>query len=151
MPLPWKSLCAPTDFSEAARPAFQAACELATHFDAELWLLFVQEPQSAYLDARVPEDVLEDLDTLGEQRLGEWKREAERRGVRRAHGVLVTGPVVEQIVSFAQQRQVDVIVMGTHGRTALRHLLMGSVAEKVVRHAACPVLTVRLSLPNAAR
>jgi nucleotide-binding universal stress UspA family protein len=56
---------------------------------------------------------------------------------------VATGPAAETIVQIAQERAADLIVMGTHGRTGLRHLLVGSVAEKVVRLATCPVLTVR--------
>lgn len=63
------------------------------------------------------------------------------RGVCEAE--VARGQPADAIIQFAQERDVDLIVMGTHGRSGLQHVLLGSVAEKVVRHAPCPVLTVR--------
>lgn len=151
MSFPWKILCVPTDFSEASRPALETACELAAHFDAELCLLFVQEiTPMASVDMPVPPTVLEALSGRGEEQLRAWKAQAEKRGAQRVQTTLVIGVPFDQIVQHANQRHADLIVMGTHGRTALRHVLIGSVAEKVVRHSACPVLTVRpAALPPA--
>jgi nucleotide-binding universal stress UspA family protein len=144
MALQWKSICMPTDFSEASRPAFRTAIELAAHFDAELLLLYVPEI-TAMAYSVVPRqgrvrDEIEDAFRL----LGDWKGQAEAQGARRTSVTMVSGQgVSDEIVPFAARHDADLIVMGTHGRTGLAHVLMGSVAEEVVRHAKCPVLTIR--------
>ncbi len=145
MALHWRSICMPTDFSEASRPAFRTAIELAAHFDAELLLLYVQQiPAVAYSVVPLQGGVREEMDADARGLLEGWKRQAEAQGARRTRVTMVSGQgASDEIVRFAARHKADLIVMGTHGRTALAHVLLGSVAEKVVRHAACPVLTVR--------
>ena len=79
-----------------------------------------------------------------EEHLDEAKAEAEAAGAVRTETKLLEGIAHSEIVSFAQEFGYDLIVMGTHGRTGIMHALLGSVAERVLRKAPCPVLTVRL-------
>jgi nucleotide-binding universal stress UspA family protein len=90
---------------------------------------------------------LEEMRSVFEQRLAQATDAAETAGALRVESKLLTGPVANEITDFAEQGQFDLIVMGTHGRTGLRHLVLGSVAEKVVRTAPCAVLTVRVREP----
>jgi nucleotide-binding universal stress UspA family protein len=87
--------------------------------------------------------MMQDLADQAEKHLEEWRGEAVRLagpGVRTQKAI---GEPAAEIVSFARSAGVDLVVVGTHGRTGLEHALMGSVAERVVRRAHCPVLTVR--------
>ncbi len=138
----------PTDFSEPAAYALPLAARIAEGYGAELHALhalILHAADAVEADRLFPrmEDALEELDTWAARRmsshLGDHEldhlvvHEARERGISAA-------PV---ILEYAEAHDIDVIVMGTHGRRGLRHLLMGSVAEEVVRHAPCPVITVR--------
>jgi nucleotide-binding universal stress UspA family protein len=151
MALHWKTICMPTDFSDASRPAFRAAIELAALFDAELLLLYVQQlPAMAYSVVPLQGDVREEMDAEALGLLEGWKRQADAQGARRTSVTMVSGQgVPDEIVRFAERHHADLIVMGTNGRTALAHVLLGSVAESVVRHATCPVLTIRSRLEKS--
>jgi nucleotide-binding universal stress UspA family protein len=133
----------PTDFSDYSRPAITYACELAKRFSAELQVLHVVPPPliagpyiGAVSDAVLQPEVaakreLEELEDPGFQQ------------VARVERVIRMGTPFVEIVRYAKENDIDLIVMGTHGRTGVVHALIGSVAEKVVRKAPCPVLTVR--------
>ena len=136
----------PTDFSEFSSEATNYACAFAEQFDAELHLLHVLEihhsttPDLAMglaLLSRIEESREVAEKALEDVLDSKW---AEGRKVVKA---TAEGPPFLEIIRYAKQHDVDLIVMGTHGRSALAHVLMGSVAEKVVRKAPCPVLTVR--------
>jgi len=132
----------PTDFSEPAAEAFKLACSLARDHRARLLLLHVIPPPLTHGEvlARAAPDSyrdqlwreLEHIKTL------ETTVEIETR--------LVEGHPHKEIVQTAKEEGCDMIVMGTHGRKGLSRLLMGSVAEHVLRHATCPVLTLRMPL-----
>lgn len=136
-----------TDFSRASRPAFRMAVGLARREGATLLLFHVLTPPSPFASGRRPPPASY-LELLAAAR-----REARRRleaalGQARAAGVraqakLVEGGAAERILGIGQRWRPDVIVIGTHGRSGVRHFLMGSVAEHVVRRASRPVLTVR--------
>ncbi len=145
MPLAWKTICAPTDLSVASRHAFRTAAELAVKFNAELLIVFVQiVPVATYFTVPLEQALLDHMEAGAKAELERWKLEAEAIGAPRVRAVALKGlSEFNEIVMFAERSDVDVIVMGTHGRTALSHVLLGSVAEKVVRHARCAVLTVR--------
>ncbi len=135
----------PTDFSDCSRQATSYARELATRFASEIHLVTVVDPTplvAASAGAPVPTSLLEDRERSAELDIARWpdKEFDQQMSVTRKvlHGV----PFVE-IVRYARQQSVDLIVMGTHGRTGLTHALIGSVAERVVRKANCPVLVVR--------
>ncbi len=137
-------ILAPTDFSDASRPAVEYAADLARRWAARLVMLHViepitetyvwpGEPATAELFVAEPEELEPEWQSLLEAvNLGD---------VRHEHRT-VKGYAVPSIAAAAREMGVDLIVMGTHGRTGLMHALLGSVAERVVREADCPVLTV---------
>ena len=146
-----KKILVPTDFSDTADFATEWALELAARVEAEVRLLNVYDyPSYALPDgALIPSsDVVADM-------LAEVETQLEARRVRfHERGVPVSfearqGAAVDDIVAHAAEWSADLIVMGTHGRAGLGHLLLGSVAERVVRKSPCPVTTVRL--PNSAK
>jgi universal stress protein A len=144
--LPIRTILHPTDFSERSAAAFRLACALARDYDAWLIALHVMPSEVVYAEGVVlptPQGYrLEMLDKLEEMR-------AEGPGVR-IETRLAEGNPAEQINRLAAEVPCDLIVMGTHGRTGLGRLLMGSVAEQVVRKAPCPVLTVKQPFGKAA-
>ncbi len=145
----FQKILVPTDFSSHAQHAALVAADLAQRYDAELTLLHVQSaelfdiPEGYVLNLPAQLDQL--MTVLGE-RLAGFQQAMRADGVRRVETRLLRGNIAGEIV--AQAQEFDLIVMGTHGRTGLQHLLMGSVAERVVRLARCPVLVVRA--PGAA-
>lgn len=142
-----KKILFPTDFSDCARTAQEYARALAEQFQADLHVLNVladvmmmmPEPGSAL---SLPQNYLVDLKTEAERALEKVLPEAAQKGHRIVRALRMGNPYVE-IVKYADEADADLIVVGTHGRSGFSHLLLGSVAEKVVRKAHCPVLTVR--------
>ena len=137
-------LCA-TDFSRASRPAFARALALAKRDGARLVLLHVMMPPSPFLGDELPASYVElavRARRLVERRLAELVAEARKAGVR-VEAVFTEGVPSEEILRAARRRQADMIVIGTHGRTGLGRIFMGSVAERVLQRATVPVLTVR--------
>ena len=140
-----KTILHPTDFSELAAFAFRLACSLARDYGARLVVLHVAEPPMAFAGEGVlmlPSAV--DVKTL-QERLHQLRPPDPKIQVDH---LLVEGPAASEILRVAEETRCDVIVMGTHGRTGLGRLLMGSVAEQLVRRAPCPVVTVKTPLPE---
>ena len=138
----------PVDFSPHAERAFCYATSLAYRLGARLALLHVVEDpfvtgvwSSAMYTPNVP-DLLETLINDGERRLATLKESAAGMGLA-VETAVVTGRTATAIVEHAKDNGFDLIVMGTHGRTGVPHVVMGSVAERVVQTAPCPVLTMR--------
>ena len=134
----------PTDFSEPSLEATQYAIELASRFNAELHLLNVIEDPVLYLPMfeSYPLPSKEEFEQYAQTRLENWILPDD---VEKCETVLhwVHGKPFVEIVRYAKVNDIDMIVIGTHGRSMAAHLLLGSVVEKVVRKAPCPVLTVR--------
>lgn len=127
----------PTDFSETSEAAFSHACELAQDSGASLVVMHVEELTLLFGESAI---AVSEPDPGLRQRLeaivpADPTIHCEHR--------LVRGDPASEIVRMAEAENADLIVMGTHGRTGLRRLLMGSVAESVLRHAGCPVCTIR--------
>jgi nucleotide-binding universal stress UspA family protein len=136
----------PTDFSGNSSSAFRLACSLARDFGARLVVLHVQ-PAPIALGGEigpVREATAAVRDALWEQLTAVVP---DDRGIPVEHRLRV-GDEAAEIVDVAKEAGCDLIVMGTHGRTGLGRLLMGSVAEQVLRHASCPVLTVKSLVPG---
>jgi nucleotide-binding universal stress UspA family protein len=144
--LPFKRILCPTDFSEPAFTALKRAEELARHFAAELWVMHVipslpgphmyaDSPLAANFDVGMFQ---QELAVKAEQMLKDLVSH-HKVGTR---GVVTTGEAAPEILRIAQQEHVDLIVIASHGLTGWRRLVHGSVAEKVVRQAICPVLTI---------
>jgi nucleotide-binding universal stress UspA family protein len=142
-----KKVLFPTDFSDCAKTAEAYAWALTEQFQAELHvlnvladaLMLMPEPGSAL---SLPQNYLLDLKQEAERALDKVLPDAAKSG-RKVVRILRMGNPYAEIVQYAEEIETDLIVVGTHGRGAFAHLLLGSVAEKVVRKAHCPVLTVR--------
>jgi nucleotide-binding universal stress UspA family protein len=141
------AILAPTDFSAHSEKALRYACGLAERLGSELHLLHVLSeiipagPDPLLMPVMPPEYYKENEDrakeTLGRLLNPSWGS---------PHSLVTAvqwGSPVEAIVSYACDHRVDLIVIATHGRTGLSHVLLGSVAERIVREAPCPVLTIR--------
>lgn len=146
-----KKILACTDFSENSIPARQYAIELAKAFDAELYIFHVVNSRllgypgfaasalgetTIMIEEQIREGVREELGNIADECKAQWEK---------IYVFSQTGSPAEEIVSFSREKCIDLIVMGTHGWTGARHLLLGSTAENVLRTADCPVLTVRVS------
>jgi nucleotide-binding universal stress UspA family protein len=138
----------PTDFSDLALVALRHARELVDTFDAELHCLHVVDDAYQYWSAMGPESVPvgpapETMLELGRKRMEKLRAE-HLTGLKREPVTHVTmGRPFADIIGYARENQIDLIVMATHGRGAITHVLLGSTTEKVVRKAPCAVLTVR--------
>ena len=130
----------PTDFSESSAAAIPHATALARERGADLIIVHVTEPPGALAAAGGFAGAVDPHPEYDEQEL---KKVAPVDSHVAYEHRLVRGQPAEEIVQLAADEDVDLIVMATHGRTGLGHLLMGSVAEAVVRTAPCPVLTFR--------
>ena len=143
----WKRICCPIDFSDASRAAMEVAADLAKRFGAELVLLHAYPiPGYTFPDGSVVASpkMMQDLAEQAQRHLEEWRADAERLvGAPRVTAATAVGEPAAEILETAKARSADLVVVGTHGRTGLEHALMGSIAERVVRRAHCPVLTVR--------
>ena len=144
--LPFKRILCPTDFSEPAFTALKRAEELARHFAAELWVMHVipslpgphmyaDPPLATSFDVPMFQ---QELAIKAEQMLKDLVSH-HKVGTR---DLVTTGEAAPEILRIAQQEHVDLIVIASHGLTGWRRLVFGSVAEKVVRQATCPVLTI---------
>ena len=148
----FRSILCPVDFSDLSLNALRFAVDLASTFQAELHLLHVFEGYDAIslnpelAMSRMPE-WLPKLRQLCHEKLAALP--SADLAVRCAAVVRANreGSAIHEILSYAAHDKIDLIVLATHGRTGLKHLLMGSVAENVVRHAKCPVLTIRDTEP----
>jgi len=131
----------PTDGSDAAAAAVPHAIELADRYGARLHVLYVADT-TEYSTVTFEDDVVDPLTKQGEAVVDDAVEKAEERTVE-AVGVVQQGGAYETILEYVDDQDVDVIVMGTHGRRGLDRALLGSVTERVVRTADVPVLTVR--------
>lgn len=140
--LAMRTILYPTDFSSDAQPAFEVACALASEGGGRLVVLHVERPPLATLGGTAGVPPLPN--EYNRERLGEKLRRIQptRASIAVEHR-LEYGDPAAVILKSARESGAALIVMGTHGRTGLRRLLMGRVAEHVLRKASCPVLTVR--------
>jgi nucleotide-binding universal stress UspA family protein len=142
----FRHILAPTDFSEYSKKAVVSALELARKFGAKLTILHVVElppyPVEGYVPPAVNATFLDDLERQATQDLAQLVPEAESGNVEVVRLVAVGSPY-RKIIETAEAEQVDLIVMATAGRSGFSRLIMGSIAERVVRAATCPVLTIR--------
>jgi nucleotide-binding universal stress UspA family protein len=141
-----KNVLVATDFSEQSTSALEYGRELARTYDATLQVIHVVEDivsrYSTDISATVLVGALESLEASARSDLDALITEDDRRELRARAVIFTSVAPAETIVAYANAEAIDVIVIGTHGRSGLAHLFMGSVAERVVRFAPCPVLTV---------
>jgi universal stress protein A len=142
----YEKILVPVDFAAHSAEAIRHAVDLAKHYSASLTLIYVYEPLDYALPEGyalyTPEQAGRLMDEFGD-RLRQTVREVNALGMSRVDSHVLNGAAALEIVAFAKDHDFDLIVMGTHGRKGLSHLLMGSVAERVLRTAHCPVLTVK--------
>ena len=143
-----KKILVPTDGSDTSKSAMQYAVELAKSFQAKIILVMVADDR--YLDWMGPAyfstSMLEEIEknTLEQAKKGLtdfWPSSLDAS--ENITTLVIKGNPVDEIIDFAKREDIDMIVMGTHGRTGVSHMMIGSVAEKVVRLSPCPVLTVK--------
>ena len=137
-----KNILVPHDFSETSEAAMSYGIELARLFGANLHILHVSDKARFEMATEFPLGLDMSLEDAIRERLSKIMASREQLDLKPTFLVLSGAPAVE-IVRYASDHAINLIVMGTHGRGAVAHALMGSVAERVVRHAPCPVLTVR--------
>jgi nucleotide-binding universal stress UspA family protein len=144
-------ILAPTDFSEDSARALEYAEEIARKFGAEIVMIHVDQPLAPVIiapefgtafDMGAVSRLAEEQRLLAQRELDTIASRLREAGLK-SRGLLKVGAPFLEILTAAHSENADLIVMGTHGRTGLAHVLMGSVAERVVNRANCPVLTVR--------
>jgi nucleotide-binding universal stress UspA family protein len=149
-----KRILVPVDFSDVSLEAVDYAAEFGKPFRAELIVLFVVEPihfatpADLYGPAANMSMLIEEQRRAAREQLERLSAGLKKRRIKH-RALLQTGTAYQGIVDTAKRQKVDLIIMTTHGRTGLSHLVLGSVAERVVRTAACPVLTLRGSAKAA--
>lgn len=135
----------PTDFSEGSREALSYAETLARDYKAGLVLLYVVPDVPAarwYVPPEAVSRMFDDLEKSAGQEM--VKLQSEISGVKAVETRIAHGTAYEEIIRTAREVKADMIVIGTHGRRGVDHLIFGSTAERVVRDAPCPVVTVRI-------
>jgi len=145
--VPIRRILFPTDFSEHAEYAWPFALQFAQEFGAEVHLLHVVAPPPRLTEAYSlqfdPEKFAAVLTAEAHASLDRLVRAAAKDSTIGFRPEVRIGVDFHEIIDYARKQEIDLIVMATHGRTGLAHALVGSVAEKVVRKAPCPVLTVK--------
>ncbi len=136
----WKKICCAVDFSEPSRLAMAEASDLARRLQSDLTLLHVYDVR-----APSPELLLSKFEKAAsemEREMSGWKGEAERIVGRPVRSMILTGNAASEILRYAREGSFDLVVMATHGHSGLKRLVLGSVAERVVREASCKVLVI---------
>lgn len=131
----WKRICCAIDFSDPSRLAMDSACDTARRWGAELTLIHVLQPGEGGGAAGSRREA--------EAKLAAWRSEAEFLADRRIAAIMLVGQPAPEILRFAREHRAQLIVMGTHGLTGFRRLVLGSVAERVAHQAGCSVLVIR--------
>lgn len=149
----FKKILCPTDFSEPSYKALKAADDLAKEFKSQLIVIHVLSPVQVFpaspgfapaqpvSNTYLPEDIAGSMEKHATESLEMIIREKVSPEVK-SKTVLLHGIPAEEIANYAEESNVSTIIMGTHGFTGWRHLLLGSVTEKVVRLSLCPVITI---------
>lgn len=145
-----KTVVTPIDFSDNSRLVAESAAFMAGSFNASLTLLFIVQKFEDYSGFFVPQmnipDFEQDLLTQANEKMADFTKEIEpfahEQGVAEVIGRVLVGDVAEEIVGFSNEQEHGLIAMGTHGYKGLEKIMFGSVADKVVKTASCPVLTI---------
>jgi len=143
-----KRILVPVDGSPGAQAALDYAVDLQPGYPAEILIVLALEPMHFRLGAQITQRgenvrmLADEQRLIAEDRLGQLESDLRARGLP-VRTLLGIGAADEVILDAAKKHQVDMIVMSTHGRTGLAHALLGSITEKVMRGAPCPVMTIR--------
>ena len=135
----------PTDFSESAENASRYALSLAKKYASKVYVIHVIEPFTYTTEFGLDFSAqLKEMEASARRLLDDIAASIKKTNLD-VESALITGEPFVEIIKYARKEQVDLIVMATHGRSGIEHMLMGSVAEKVVRKSPCPVLTIKKS------
>jgi len=142
----FRRIVVPTDFSACSEEAWALARRIAGAVGSEIVLVHVFVEPPSYGEASFPVDsawqVIESARKWVEEELEKWAGAARSKGIS-VRTLVRTGSAYQEIVNLATDERADLVAMGTHGRSGMSRLLLGSVADRVIRLAPCPVLTVR--------
>ena len=143
----FKDILLPTDGSKGVEEAINCAVSLAKKFDAKIHVLYVVEPPrfQEYGAGIALASIIKTLQEAGEQIVKDTVEVIRKSGVRGVEESVEEGHPAEEILQYTSEHGIDLIVIGTHGRRGLNRVLLGSVAEEIVRSADVPVMTVRMS------
>ncbi len=138
----------PTDFSEGSFHALPFAVDLSKHYNSKLYILHVIYDVAKATNSHIPhvssDELYKEMSAWAQGEIESCCIE-EIRGLPNVEKVVLKGIPYEEVIKFAEKQKIDMIVMGTYGRKGLERFLFGSTAERVVRRAPCPVMTVRVS------
>ncbi len=140
-----KNILVPTDFSTLSQSALEYARDLADNMNAAIHILHVIDKSIPFLPGKQNLSEAEFADALeadARKHLSAFKKEVESESDVNVICMIKHGIDFEEIVKYAKEIPADLIVIATHGRTGIMHSLLGSVAEKVIQHAKCPVLVI---------
>ena len=145
-----KTIITPIDFSDNAATIVESAAYIAGKFGAELHLIFVVQNFEDYSGIFVPpvnlpnleEQLLQSAQKMMDDFLGQNKEIIHSAGVPKVQSKVLTGDVTDEILNYTREQRGDLIVMGTHGYKGLERVMFGSIADKVVKTACAPVLTI---------
>ncbi|MFZ5797106.1 MAG: universal stress protein [Desulfobulbus sp.] len=145
-----KTIVTPIDFSENAPKIAEAAIHVAGKFKATLHFIFVVqdfEDYTGFMDLpanmmNLKQEIFESAEMQMHSFIDERSGKCEAAGIPEVQSKVMTGDIAEQIMSYAKNNGCDMIIMGTHGYKGLERIIFGSVADKVVKNACCPVLTI---------
>jgi len=140
-----KKILCPVDFSEFTNDIIMFAVEIAKRFDAELHLLHVIPNLNyftPYESFMTPENLVAIERSIEKEVEKDFEKIAKKIDIP-FKKVIKTGVAFVEIIDYIKEESISLVVMGTHGRSGIEHILIGSVAEKVVRKSPCPVLTIR--------
>jgi len=141
-----KNILVPVDFSDYSKNALQYAADFAKQFGAKLFLVYVIEPIVYPADFSMGQVALPDIDVNFNTKAKSELENLEKTKISsevKSEVIIRTGKPFVEIIECAAEINADLIIIATHGHTGVEHLLFGSTAEKVVRKAPCPVLTLR--------
>jgi nucleotide-binding universal stress UspA family protein len=147
MAFPYQKILCPIDFDENSSNALERTIEIARHFKAAIFLIHAVPLVAQFGQVPLPADLYLDEQKAALAKLNEIAGQ-KLNGIEHKT-VVYAGDVAGSILQAVDQFQPDLLIMATHGRTGLAHLVLGSVAEAVVRRASCPVLTIRSEKPRA--
>lgn len=145
-----KSILTPIDFSENAKVVADSAIYVASKFSAQLSFVFVVQDFEDYTGFMTPpvnmlnlkEEIFESAEQQMDSFLEKNKQKCADKGILHVDGKILTGDIGEEIMQYAQTNNNDLIIMGTHGYKGFERIIFGSVADKVVKNACCPVMTI---------
>ncbi len=137
----YKNILLPSDGSECSKIAAEHAIDIADRYNSKLHILSVVIPLSLGIDVRSKE-ILDELTSTANDTIDEISEKARNSGVENVETVVEEGAPSDIILSYVSNNDIDLIVMGTHGRTGLERYLIGSVTERVVRKSEIPVLAI---------